>query len=65
MKKKITLNNLKVQSFVTSLESDERQTVKGGVRLTNGNKVCNQTSLTPTCQTQCFVCPGPTQEPNC
>ena len=65
MKKKIELKDLKVQSFVTSLDKDERQTVKGGAKISNGNGICNQTSLTPTCQTACFVCPGMTQAPNC
>ncbi|MFT6850153.1 MAG: hypothetical protein ACJATA_000962 [Sphingobacteriales bacterium] len=65
MKKKIELKDLKVQSFVTSLDNDERQTVKGGAKITDDNRICNQTSLTPTCQTACFVCGGATQAPNC
>ena len=57
MKKSIKLKDLKVQSFVTSLEKGEKQTVKGGARtivcddrswlcngFSQGARVCSQDS---------------------
>ena len=56
MKKNIKLSDLKVQSFVTSLEKGEKQTVKGGVKtkqclesmfcndISQGARVCSQDS---------------------
>lgn len=52
MPKKLKLSDLKVQSFVTSLENDEKNKVKGG--LTSPN--C-ETDDTCTCNTYCGTCP--------
>ena len=52
--KKIKLKDLKVKSFVTEIEKQDKLTLKGGIN-TNG-KLCNLGSLDPTCQTNCFYC---------
>lgn len=45
MKKKLKLNDLKVQSFVTSLSNTEKATVAGG-----------QNSVNPACNTEVNAC---------
>ena len=41
--KKLNLNQIKVKSFVTSLESTNVQTVKGGVEIETANWGCTTT----------------------
>jgi hypothetical protein len=54
MKKKLKLNDLKVQSFVTALDSTEKATIAGGDN--SNNPACN--TLVDACQrTAAEVCP--------
>ena len=56
--KKLKLNELKVQSFVTSIEKREIETVKGGTGNSN-NPVCN-TAVAACQNTIAAVCPETT-----
>lgn len=52
-KKKLKLNELKVQSFVTDLSAKETLTLKGGDRTGNGN--CHEVSNGPECANAAFT----------
>lgn len=58
MKKKFNLNDLKVKSFVTSMENGEEHTVKGGGTLVigcTGVIACGGTLPPPTNNTTCCL----------
>ena len=52
-KKKLTLTELQVKSFVTVNDPKIEQTIKGGAK------------SDPTALTLCFICPDPTAQTNC
>ncbi len=51
-KKKLTLGNLKVNSFITEAKKPNSDTVKGGAR----QLISIQDPTNPTPATYCFVC---------
>ncbi|MEO1050026.1 MAG: pinensin family lanthipeptide [Bacteroidota bacterium] len=62
MKKKLNLNELKVQSFVTSMDGEIENTVKGGLVPINSNPICEQSfpllcgTLQTCLEATCGVC---------
>ncbi len=60
MKKSLNINDLKVKSFVTSIDANTVQTVKGGVNTVNNDRsICDDACLTDLpvfCTNAYFVC---------
>ena len=56
MAKKLKLQDLKIQSFVTNLDGNDKDNVKGGGPRTDGCTVnCTDTCVTCPCQTCIFT----------
>jgi len=52
-KKKLELKDLKVQSFVTELDTDKQNEIRGGETV---SRVCSEYSLSPGCPSLCCQC---------
>lgn len=72
MPKKLKLSDLKVQSFVTNLEDNQKKLILAGAEETNNPEICSQdicptlgcTNITNcTCHTECPVTCLPTTRP--
>ena len=55
MNKQLSLNDLKVKSFVTDMSIDSKQTAKGGAPNTEGNN-CSNYSPTYRCSAEPAIC---------